>query len=152
MRLTEKKRIKIDSECRDYPIYLCWLNSVGGISYWLFSKKHTERTRTKQGKSYVKNINDLETAKGNLDYLTKDSVHSFRVGARVKQEDMDGLTGLFESPKVQMLMNPTTWEVDGAKWQNVQIGTGSLLILDTDTNYKDIQMDIQMPFLYKQKE
>jgi len=154
MRLTEKKRIKIDSECRDNPIYLCWLNSLGGISYWLFSKNHTETTRTRAGKSYVKNISDLETAKGNLDFITKEAVHSFKVGARVLQEDMDGIEGLFESPKVQMLMNPATWQTDegGARWQNVQIKTGSLLVLDTATNYKDIQMEIQMPFLYKQAE
>lgn len=152
MRLTEKKRIKIDSECRDYPIYLCWINSLGGVSYWLFSKQHTESTKTRAGTTYVKNISDLETAKGNLDIVGKDSVHSFKVGARLKEEDMDGITGLYESPKVMRLMNPETWQTDGCKWQNVLIKTGSLLILNTGTAFIDVKFDIQMPFIYTQKE
>jgi hypothetical protein len=152
MRLTEKKRIKIDTECKDYPKYLCWLNKFGGYDYWLFFKYHEEHTRTQAENPYVVNIDDLETANSTNDITGKKAVHSFRIGARVKEEDMDGLTGLYESPKVMLLMNPETWSTEGPVWQRVIVKTGSMLVLKTGTEFLEMKLEIQMPFINTQKE
>jgi len=158
MRLTEKKRIKIDNTCKDFPMYVCWLNSLGGYSYWLFFKHHEESTKTKANAKYDINIQDLETAIATNDIVGKDAVHVFKVGARIQEEDQDGITGLFESPKVMLLMNPETWQTASAtsgpapKWQRVIVKTGSALILKTGTKYLDAKMQLQMPFVNTQKE
>ena len=70
----------------------------------------------------------------------------------LKAEDMDGMQSLFESPKVMMLMNPETWESDGAIWQRVIVNTGTLLILKTRTSYLDVKFTLDLPYRFKQKE
>ena len=158
MRITEKKKIKIDHECKDFPIYLTWLNPLGGYSYWLFFKEHTEKTNTKAENKYIINIDDLENAIGTNDITGKQAVHSILVGGRMKAEDMDGLTGLYESPKVERLMNPETWETDGPGatplpiWQRVIIKPGSITILKTGIEFLEIKMNLELPFVNTQKE
>ncbi len=158
MRVTEKKDIKIDHECKDFPIYLTWLNRLGGYSYWLFFKEHTEKTKTKSENKYILNIQDLENAIGTNDITGKSAVHSMLIGGRIKAEDMDGITGLYESPKVLRLMNPETWETDGEggtplpKWQRVIVKPGSIVILKTGIDFLEIKMNLDLPFINTQKE
>ena len=158
MRITEKKKIKIDHECKDFPIYLTWLNSLGGYSYWLFFKEHTEKTKTASENKYIKSIDDLENAIATDDITGKSADHTILIGGRMKAEDMDGITGLYESPKVLRLMNPETWETDGVggtpapKWQRVIIKPGSLTILKTGIEYLEVKMNLELPFINTQKE
>ena len=158
MRITEKKKIKIDHECKDFPIYLTWVNRLGGYSYWLFHKQHEEKTKTKSENKYNKSIADLENAIATNDITGKLAVHSIKVGGRIKAEDMDGITGLYESPKVLRLMNPETWTTDGPgstplpRWQRVIIKPGSLVILKTETDFLEIKMTLELPFINTQKE
>jgi hypothetical protein len=158
MRITEKKKIKIDHECKDFPIYLTWLNRLGGYSYWLFFKEHNIKTKTKSENGYIQNIQDLETAISTNDITGKEAEHSISVGGRMKAEDMDGITGLYESPKVERLMNPDTWETDGPSggpaplWQRVIIKSGSLTILKTGIDFLEVKMILDLPFINTQKE
>ena len=158
MRITEKKKIKIDHECKDFPIYLTWLNSLGGYSYWLFFKEHTENTKTKTQNKYIVNIQNLETAIGTNDITGKLANHEIKIGARVKAEDIDGITGLYESPKVLRLMNPETWQTEGEggnplpKWQRVIVKPGSIIILKTGIDFLEIKMTLELPFINTQKE
>lgn len=150
--ITEKKTIKIDHECKDFPIYLTWLNGVGGYDSWLFFKEHSSTTKTKITSSYTSNISNLETAIGTNDITGKDIAPQMKIGGRIEAEDMDGMQSLFESPKVMMLMNPETWESDGAVWQRVIVNTGTLLILKTRTSYLDVKFTLDLPYRFKQKE
>lgn len=150
--ITEKKTIKIDHECKDFPIYLTWLNGVGGYDNWLFFKEHSSTTKTKITSSYTSNISNLETAIGTNDITGKDIAPQMKIGGRIEAEDMDGMQSLFESPKVMMLMNPETWESDGAIWQRVIVNTGTLLILKTRTSYLDVKFTLDLPYRFKQKE
>lgn len=150
--ITEKKSIKIDHECKDFPIYLTWLNGLGGYDSWLFFKEHTTTTKTKVSGKYTLNVQDLENAIGTNDILGKDIKPEMKIGGRMLASDMDGMQSLYESPKVLMLMNPESWEVDGAKWQRVIVKTGSLLVLKTRTSYLDVKLSLELPYRFKQKE
>ena len=156
--LTEKKKIKFDHECKDFPIYLNWLNRLGGYSYWLFFKEHTEKTSTSVENKYIKSIKDLENARATNDITGKKATHTILVGCRCKAEDIDGLTGLYESPKVERLMNPETWETDGPTggilpiWQRVIVKPGSITILKTGIDFLEIKMTLELPFINTQKE
>ena len=150
--ITEKKNIKIDHECKDFPIYLTWLNGVGGYDSWLFFKEHSITIKTKITSKYTSNITDLETAIGTNDITGKDIAPQMNIGGRIEEEDMDGMQSLFESPKVMMLMNPDTWESDGAIWQRVIVRTGTLLIFKTRTSYLEVKFTLELPYRFKQKE
>lgn len=150
--ITEIKTIKIDHECKDFPIYLTWLNGLGGYDSWLFFKEHSVSTRTKVSNKYTLNITDLETAIGTNDITGKNIEPQMKIGGRMLAEDMDGIKSLYESPKVMMLMNPDTWETDGATWQRVIVKTGSLLTLKTRTPYLEVKLTLELPYRFKQKE
>lgn len=145
-RITEIKRIKVDTECKDSPVCLVWLNTMGGFSTWVFEINNTKQVQTEAGGEFTKNIPDLATSVGNREFLTKVSQPAIIVGANVSRDDMDGLTGLINSPKVQMLMNPYTWETEGVLWQRVQIKPGSFITgIEIET-----RMDVELVILTAQ--
>lgn len=37
--LSEVKTVKYDPSCYKYPLYITWLNTLGGWDYWLFTAK-----------------------------------------------------------------------------------------------------------------
>ena len=150
--ITEKKKIKIDHECKDFPIYLTWLNGLGGYDSWLFFKEHTIQTNTKVISRYKSNIQDLENSVGTFDIVGKDISPRMQIGGRMEVEDMDGMQSLYESPKVMMLMNPNTWESDGCVWQRVVVRTGSLVTLTTRSSYLDVKLTLELPNRFKQQE
>ena len=150
--ITEKKKIKIDHECKDFPIYLTWLNGLGGYDSWLFFKEHTIQTNTKVISRYKSNIQDLENSVGTFDIVGKDISPRMQIGGRMEVEDMDGMQSLYESPKVMMLMNPNTWESDGCVWQRVVVRTGSLVTLKTRSSYLDVKLTLELPNRFKQQE
>jgi hypothetical protein len=150
--ITEVKNIKIDHECKDFPIYLTWLNGLGGYDSWLFFKEHTVSTKTKVSNKYNINVQDLENAIATNDITGKDVAPQMKIGGRIEAADMDGMQSLYESPKVMMLSNPETWETDGAKWKRVIVKTGSLLTLKTRTAYLEVKLTLELPYIFKQKE
>ena len=150
--ITEKKEIRIDHECKDYPVYLTWLNGLGGYDSWLFFKEHTVKVKTRSLNAYTRNVESLETSIGNKDITGKTISEQMDIGGRIKSADMDGMESLYESPKVMMLTNPDTWETDGAKWIRVIVKTGSLITLKTRVEYLTVKLTLDLPFINKQVE
>ncbi len=150
--ITEIKTIKIDHECKANPVCLCWLNSLGGYSFWVFSAEHSITTSTSINSLYKNNVPDLETAIGTENIIGKDVLNTLNIGSRVLDEDMDGMQGLYTSTAVYRLTNNDSWSVDGAKWQRVIIKKGSLLTLKTDTTYKDVRMSLMLPLSNRQQQ
>lgn len=152
IEVTEVLRLNVLDSCLDHPIYLCWLNSIGGYDYWLFDRINTEKTSTRIDNMYTKNIIDLETSKGNIDITGKSNKRQVDFGAYVKEESMDGLVSLFESPKVMLLKNPNEWETDGANWQRIIIKPGSLIVSESKKAFFNIKMSMLLPTINTQKE
>lgn len=150
--ITEHKIIKINQGCVDDPIYLRWLNKQGGTSYWLFSRNNIYSTKTTSSTIYEKNITTLTSTQSNREIIEKRVERQIKVGAVVGDDDMDGLTGLFESPKVLMLVNPDTWSSEGAIWQSVIVVAGSMVILKTKTAFYEVDFDLILPLVYNQYE
>ena len=142
----------------DFPTYLTWLNSVGGYDSWLFFNSNQEKISTKIENAYVKNIDDLETAIGNIDITGKSIAPQIDFGALVSEGSMDGMASLYGSPKVLHLKNPETWQTDGAggtplpKWQRVIIKTGSLVVIESKKALMNVKMSMLLPTRDTQKE
>lgn len=145
-RITEKKRVKIRHECVDLPVYLAWYNIEGGISYWLFGFNQTENLVVKEGSSYTRFIDDLETAETKEEIIQKFANKSFQMGAdNLDSDDVAVIEGLLMSTKVQMLTNPSTWQQDGPKWVTVKVRQGTFKLGETRNNTSNIQFSIGFP-------
>ncbi len=145
--VTERKHIKIGKSCVSDPFYLQWLNRYGGKSFWLFGVLNVEQVNTKENGYYEKFVDDLSTAEGNDGIISKSKELSKIVGANIPADQMDGLTGLFCSPKVKLLVEPN-WVAEGTKWQDVRIKTGSLVISQTNKSFYEVSFEVIMPKQY----
>ncbi len=145
--VTEKKYVKIGNSCVTDPFYLQWLNEFGGRSFWLFGVLNTEQAKTSEIGYYEKYVDDLSTAQGNDGIISKSKELTTTVGASIPADQMDGLTGLFCSPKVKLLVEPN-WIAEGVKWNDVRIKTGSLIISQTNKEFYDVSFEVIMPKQY----
>jgi len=145
-------KLDVIDPCINDPIYLTWLNSVGGYDYWLFFNSNSKKTATSIDSEYSRNVVDLETDTGNIDITGKSIKDRIDFGALVPANKMDGITSLFESPKVMLLTNPDDWISDGAKWQRVIINTGSLLVSETKKELINVKMSMKLHTRFTQKE
>ena len=150
--ITEKKTIKISQSNCDNPVYLKWINKQGGNSFWLFNRNQLRVTKTRNGDTYEKYVSTLINTYSNRFISTKEVDHSIKLTTTIDEDDMDGIIGLHESPKVFMLVNPDTWSTDGCKWQSVIISPSSLIFLKTNSSRFDVEIDILLPKIYVQSE
>lgn len=73
-RVTEKKRVLIDQDCKPNPVYLAWLNKLGGWDYWLFSGTQTIGDDIESGGEFNPYVEDIETATQRAEQLSKSSI------------------------------------------------------------------------------
>jgi len=145
--VTERKHVKVGNSCVSDPFYLQWLNEFGGRSFWLFGILNIKQVGTKENGYYEKYVNDLSTAQGNDGIISKSKELTTTVGASIPADQMDGLTGLFCSSKVKLLVEPN-WVPEGVKWLDVRIKTGSLIINQTNKEFYDVSFEVIMPKQY----
>ena len=148
-RITEIKKIDIEQECIDNPIYLCWLNNKGGYSYWCFSRKQSYLLDTAVDGSYKKFNEDIESATGIDELISKAARESIVCGGKIPNNKMDGIKGLLSSPKVMWLTNPESWSDDGCLWRRVIVSPGSFITLDTNQKRQLIQITLLLPEQYQ---
>lgn len=141
LRITEKKRIRLRNDCFDNPVYLSFHGKRGGINYWLFGRTQTETLRISARQIFERDITDLENADTIKDFLSKEAVLVSRLGAEnLDDNDINGLTGLITSPKVQILVSQNP-----IKWQTVLLSPGSFRIKDTRERRRRLEIDIVHP-------
>lgn len=150
--LTEIITVKVKEGCGDNPVFLCWLNTLGGFDYWLFNKFQEQNLKTSFESSFSSNVSDLETALGVANITGKSSGENIEVGSSIALEDIDGIKSLYESTSVFMLTNPTTWTTDGCKWKRVIVQTGSLMVFKTNKSFYDIKLTLVLPERFTQQQ
>ena len=103
IRITEKKKVYVDANCRKNPIYLMWKNGYGGWSYWLFDNNTEETFVAKHNTDYSIYIENIETANLKNKFVNVDQVKTITCGDNVRISDLYGLAGIEKSPQVFML-------------------------------------------------
>lgn len=144
--LTERRRIKIGDECYENPVYLRWKATEGGWGYWLFKYDYKRMNDVKTIANYFLFEEDIELSDGDEEVLRKESNPSITVGEMgIDKIHYDGFVTLMESPRVQLLVNPLTWQTDdgGAKWMTVFLKTTNI---NSQTKYGtfDVELTIEM--------
>jgi hypothetical protein len=151
-RVTEKKRIKIDRECKDNPVFVTWINTLGGREQWLFHKVQTEGLQTENRGTFEPYVEDLELSRGQIMDIEIFAQPQLIVYAQVLNEDIQGLKSILYSPNVEVLVNPLTWEIDDPKWQIYRPQPGSFKIIDTDEIRTDIEITFNNPYINNVKQ
>lgn len=107
IRITEKKKVYLDANCRKNPIYLMWKNALGGWSYWLFDSNTEETFVAKHNTEYSVYVENIATANLKSKFVNADQVKTITCGDSVRVSDMYGLSGIEKSPQVFMLYDAT---------------------------------------------
>lgn len=144
-QLTEKKKVKIKRKICQYPIYLRWLQSDGGYAYWLFSQRKTLSFRTSNQRVFFPFISDIEDARSIMKVQDKSSVNRALLFADgLTENEALGMRGLYESIEVMALINPDSWQIEGAKWQQIAIDIGTFEIGDTGRSLYQTSFNITL--------
>lgn len=142
----------LDSTCYDEPIYLCWLNELGGWNYYLFHKTQLHALATGDEKTYKTNIEDLANAESSNEVLSLSSYEKITAGAEnLTLNDIKLIATMLDSLKVQLLMNPLTWVADGAPvWQTVIPDRGTFSTYATGQERHNIEFTFRFSDRIKQ--
>ena len=160
-QITEIKTIKIDCDCKVNPVYLQWQGTNGGANFWLFHTVQAEVETISITGDFFPYSDDLANDLGNGEVLSKEALPQLIIGAYLDVEDLSGgvnpssvpaLKGLLRSPNVLMLVNPTTWEVDGTQWMRVRVAPATFKILETNQTKAQIELTLLFPTINIQSQ
>lgn len=141
-RITEKKRIKIVRPCEKNVVYLCWRNTKGGWSYWLFNKFQEASVNTSIAGYFGQEPDNLETGI-TRELTTVASVQEkITVGAQVDLEDLSGLKFLEGSPRILML-----YSLSPIRWLTVRVSPKGVKYR-TDAQNTVVEFDLLLPEHY----
>jgi len=143
--ITEVKTVKVERSCGDSPVFLSWLNTLGGREHWLFDKVNIKQLDTSEGGTFKVTNELLENSRGDTFEMTVNGNNVLIVNSLVDTEDIEGLKSILYSPSVEMLSNPDTWSTDGAKWLNVRVNKGSFKLYQSDQVRNVFEIQIELP-------
>ncbi len=148
--VTEKKIVKISGCAHRNPVFVTWLSTLGR-EQWLFDINQTEALETVDGGTFEPSIEDLETSRGQILDLDIMATPQLIVYALLDNEDIQGVKTIMYSRTVEMLMNPSTWTVDGPKWQRIRPRKGSFKIIDTNEVRSQLTITFDLPYINGQQ-
>jgi hypothetical protein len=136
--VTETKRIKVDHNCYNNPVYLVWKNKLGGWDQWLFHTTQTETIKTEGLGKFSATIYDLENSESTSKSLGKQSEESLIVGASgLNRNQFTAIKDLLDSPVIYKV------ETDGSK-QVYEIKPGSF-VTETKNRANSIEFELILP-------
>lgn len=143
--VTEVKTIKVQGGCKSNPVYVSWINTLGGREHWLFHHIHTKQIDTAENGVFMKTNETLEDSTGNIFDISASANNVIIVNALVDIEDIEGLKTILYSPCVEMLFNPDTWQTESPKWINVRVVKGSFKLYQTDQVRNTFEIQLELP-------
>lgn len=139
-RLTELKVIDVKSVC-DNPVYLKWINPLGGYDQWLFDRKQVYDLKTEASDLFTNVIDNWETAEEVHEYIRKTGAQAVTLGANnLTTQQVDGIKWIYTSPKVYEM------QTDNSRL-TVLVAPGTFKIKDTSKDRHDIEFTILYPEL-----
>lgn len=125
-RITEKKWCDVvRTDCAN-PIALYWVNSIGGVDGWVFDSNRRIEDADSDHQTISKSYENLADNPILSTTLSKSRSKKYVVqAAQLTDGQYAGVLELISSPKILILTNQSTWEVDGPEFQEVKILPGS---------------------------
>lgn len=146
--VTEHKFVKIVQPCGKAPIYLCWRNSKGGFSYWLFENKQEVEYQSSQDGTFISEGDDLETSNRRTTLLQANQKKVLTLGAVVDLEDFEGIRTIYQSPNVLLLVDESKLATEPERaWIAVRPVPKSLKHFTT-VDKVEVEVSIELPAYY----
>lgn len=133
-------------------VYLKWLNTFGGYSYWLFEDTYPiDRTSKELGEIDVDNAN-LENTNGRTTSLGRETRDSIKIITELLTHDERGIVeGILESPKIYMFIGKPYSKNSHLDWIEVSLKTTSTRIKNSKQALTNFAFDIMLPQRFSQR-
>lgn len=100
-RVSEVKTVKVKHDCFVHPIYLCWLNSLGGWDYWLFEYDHINTLKVSGGEDIQRPIREISTQEIIRETINRTSNKAITVGAEnLEKQEFIAISEILDSRQV----------------------------------------------------
>lgn len=137
--ISEVLRFKVEDACNN-PVYLCWLNTLGGWEQWLFTGSQNVELDVSGDSKFMENFTYSDETTNPLVTLKKQAGKRMRLGANaLTTNEKESIMELLYSPAVYIVDSSLTIE------SRVNISTGSFTVKKTSSNLHDIEFEIVLP-------
>lgn len=132
-------------------VYLKWLNSFGGYSYWLFEHTYSIDRNSKQlGELDRDTFNRADTFTRAIQ-IGKESQDTIRVVADLlTQDERDVLESIFDSPKIYLFTGAPYSQNDARDWVEISMKTTNGRIKNAKEQMTNFVIDFELPQRYTQ--
>lgn len=139
-RISELKEFYYHNQgCFKNPLYVRWLNTLGGWDYWLFEFDQSHGVKTKTETQVQNYVDDIGLVNSDIEVIEKSALPTIRVGAEgLTRDEAQGLEVLGYSVQVEMYLST-------GSWQAVRIADGTFRVYRTLIHTSTIEFEIVKP-------
>jgi hypothetical protein len=132
-------------------VYLKWLNTWGGYSYWLFEDTYAIDRAVK----YIGEIDsinaNLENSFGRTRQIGKESQDTFKIVAELlTEEERSIVEGILDSPKIYLFTGQPFAKSSYRDWIEVTLKTSGARIKNPKQPLTNFSFDIELPMRFTQ--
>jgi hypothetical protein len=143
-RVTEIKEVDILDCIPESPMQLMWLNKLGGMDTWVFSRHQEISLDISETDQFEPVIDYLQTSNSRQKSLGKESFTNINLGyEQLTTQQVIGITPILDSPLVYAI-------VDGSNWVQVVVKAGTFKVIDTGESRHKLEFDITLPKTFTQ--
>jgi len=134
-------RVHIDHCTLTSPFYVGWVNDLGGVDFFMFSKAQAWGGNVNRGNEYEPYFPSLSVTTATRRNLTTNAVRRVQVYAeQITTQQVIGLESLMQSGRVYWLS-----DVANNKWQEVIPMQSSYDLYETDGVLHSLTIDFELP-------
>ncbi|MXN91288.1 hypothetical protein GR160_08605 [Flavobacterium sp. Sd200] len=132
-------------------VYLKWLNSLGGYSYWLFEDTYSIDRSTKQLGELDRDFYNLDDSFSRTIQIGKESQDTLKIVAELLNEDERRIVEeLFDSPKIYLFTGKPFSQSDYRSWIEVSLKTTQARLKNPRQPLTNFTLDIELPGRFTQ--
>jgi hypothetical protein len=138
MRVTEIKSVDYVSCTPTAPMHLMWLNPLGGMDTWVFSRHQEYSADVSDVDEFEPVVNYLQMTNARQRTLRKDVLTVVKLGYEgLNTQQVVGIRYVLGSPLVYL--------VDGSNFVQVVVKAGTFKYYDTGDSKHKLEFDIILP-------
>jgi len=139
---------KVPYQC---GVYLKWLNTLGGYSYWLFEDTYSIDRSTKQLGEIDHNNANLEDSYGRTIQIGKESQDTLKIVAEMlTPQERTMVEGILDSPKIYLFTGKPFSKNTNRDWLEVVLKTTSARLKNPRQPLTTFNFDIELPTRFAQ--
>jgi hypothetical protein len=142
-------RVNIDRECKKYPVYLMWKNSLGGWDYWLFDKVNEVQYQSDRGEKYGPYVPYIDAATLRSSIIQASAKRKIIVGDVVTVQVAEALSDIERSTAVYILYDARNFEALTPEyaWMSVDVEPKGITY-KSNQGTAQVEFTLVLPELY----